>query len=96
MNAVEAIKLANACGSDAMLHARTLAKRRDETAEQLSTWHPAAIIGLGVLAGAVVGKVVANHPKLSGAGAFALTLLRAAPADTFWRMWGAGEPGMRP
>lgn len=91
MNAVEAIKHANACGSDAMLHACTLTKRRDSTAEQLATWHPALVVGIGVLAGAVFGKAVANHPKLSGAGAFALTLLRAAPADTLWRMWGGSE-----
>jgi len=93
MNAVEAIKRANAFGSDAMLHACTLTKRRDSTAEQLATWNPALVIGIGLLAGAVFGKAVANHPKLSGAGAFALTLLRAAPADTLWRMWGGSDPG---
>ena len=96
MNAVEAMKRANSCGSDAMLHARTLSKRRDVTAEQLSTWHPTLVIGLGVLAGAVFGRAVANYPKLSGAGAFALSMLRTAPADTLWRMWGGNAQGGAP
>ncbi|HET9483760.1 MAG TPA: hypothetical protein VFO79_07375 [Xanthomonadales bacterium] len=91
MNAAEALKHAATCGSEAMLHARTIAQRRDATGKQLATWHPAAVIAAGVAAGALFGRIVANHPKLTGASAFAMTLLRAAPAETLWRMWGGGS-----
>ncbi len=87
MNASEALKHAATSGSEAMLHAVTLAKRRDATGAELATWHPALVIGLGFAAGALLGRVVASHPKLSGAGAFVLALARATPADRLWRMW---------
>jgi len=96
VNATEALKHAAICGSEAMVHARTIAQRRDTTSEQLATWHPAAVIGLGVAAGALVGRIVASHPKLTGMSAFALSLMRAAPADTLWRLWGGAGDGPPP
>ena len=90
MNATEALKLAAARGSEAMVHARTISQRRDTTGRQLATWHPAAVIALGVAAGALVGRIVASHPKLTGMSAFAMALVRATPADTLWRLWGGG------
>ena len=91
MNALEALRLANSSGSEAMLHASTLAKRRAVVGEAIgTTWHPAVIVGVGFAAGALFGRVVASHPKLSGAGAFLLAMLRTAPHETLWRMWGFG------
>ena len=95
MNAQEALKRANARGAELMLHATTLAERRESSGDVFANWHPAAIVAVGLAAGAVFGRVVANHPKMSGIGAFALTLLRAAPAEQLWRLWGA-PPGVPP
>lgn len=88
MNAQEALKLANARGAELMLHARTLTERREANGDLFAGWHPAAVIAAGFAAGALFGRVVASHPKLSGLGAFALTLLRTAPAEQLWRLWG--------
>ena len=97
MNAIEALRLANSSGSEAMLHASTLAKRRDVVGETIGTqWHPAVVIAVGFAAGALLGRVVASHPKLSGAGAFALAMLRTAPHETLWRMWGFGSDAAPP
>jgi len=89
VNAIEALRLANSSGSEAMLHASTLAKRREVVGTTIGTqWHPAVVIGVGFVAGALLGRVVASHPKLSGAGAFLLAMMRTAPQETLWRMWG--------
>lgn len=97
MNALEALRRANSCGSEAMLHAGTLARRRASAGEAIGArWHPAVVVAVGFAAGALVGRVVASHPKLSGAGAFLLAMLRTAPQETLWRMWGFGPDAAPP
>jgi hypothetical protein len=97
VNATEALRQAATCGSEAMLHARTIAQRRVTTGQQLSTWHPAAVIAAGLAAGVLFGRLVASHPKLTGVGAIAMALLRATPADALMRLWGdAGDDAPPP
>lgn len=87
MNAVEALKLANTRGAAAMLHARELAIRRKAFTEKVAKLHPLAIVGIGLGAGTVLGKMANRHPLVASATTVIAAILRYAPADTLMRLW---------
>ena len=87
MNAIEALKLANSRGSAAMLHAQELSIRRRQLADEIAHWHPAAIIGVGLGAGALLGKLGSRHPLVASVSTAVMAILRYAPADTLMRLW---------